>query len=392
MDPWNGSGTTTYAATSLGFDSFAIDLNPVMVVVARARLLDPSEADSIEPLAEDVLNRVKHDHQRCDENDPLQIWFDRSAAGVLRCIERTIRSQLIGSMTLGPNGVNLSRISGLASTFYVALFSVARELAAPFRASNPTWIRRPKSTEEKVSIERQSILDLFRSKLAEMSAILAAHADSEALLGRHRGFAQLQLGDTTSYSRTGRHADLVLTSPPYCTRIDYTAATRIEIAILSEIFSEPIDELSRKMIGSTRVPVARLRKSRFLGVRCLDFLERVRKHPSKASSGYYYKTHLDYFHKMRRSLTLLSASLNRDGGAVLVVQDSYYKDVHNDLPEIISEIGELSGLRLERREDFRMKHTMAGINPRARSHGRDLGAVEAVLCFSKKIEKQESKI
>jgi DNA modification methylase len=49
LDPWNGSGTTTYIATSLGLDSIGIDLNPVMIIVARARLLPPSEADHLPP-------------------------------------------------------------------------------------------------------------------------------------------------------------------------------------------------------------------------------------------------------------------------------------------------------------------------------------------------------
>ena len=35
LDPWNGSGTTTYTATSLGLSSIWIDLNAVMSIVAR---------------------------------------------------------------------------------------------------------------------------------------------------------------------------------------------------------------------------------------------------------------------------------------------------------------------------------------------------------------------
>src|SRR3989338_5969494 len=51
LDPWNGSGTTTFTASALGLSSIGIDLNPVMIVVARARLLPPSEADHLRPLA-----------------------------------------------------------------------------------------------------------------------------------------------------------------------------------------------------------------------------------------------------------------------------------------------------------------------------------------------------
>src|SRR5712691_6052636 len=58
-DPWNGSGTTTYVASTLGIKSRGLDLNPVMVVVSIARLLSPMEADSIEPLAVEILRQAR---------------------------------------------------------------------------------------------------------------------------------------------------------------------------------------------------------------------------------------------------------------------------------------------------------------------------------------------
>ena len=55
LDPWNGSGTTTFAAAQLGFSAIGLDLNPVMVIVSRARTLPFSEVDSLVPLAKDIL-------------------------------------------------------------------------------------------------------------------------------------------------------------------------------------------------------------------------------------------------------------------------------------------------------------------------------------------------
>jgi len=40
-------------------------------------------------------------------------------------------------------------ISDVASFFYVTLFRVVRDLTKPFRASNPTWLKRPKEEGEK---------------------------------------------------------------------------------------------------------------------------------------------------------------------------------------------------------------------------------------------------
>src|SRR5579862_9455092 len=55
LDPWNGTGTTVCAALSVGANALGFDLNPVMVLVAKARCLDPSEYTSLSPLAVEIV-------------------------------------------------------------------------------------------------------------------------------------------------------------------------------------------------------------------------------------------------------------------------------------------------------------------------------------------------
>ena len=383
LDPWNGSGTTTYTASRLGLHSIGLDLNPVMVIVARARLLPRSEADSIEPLSRDILRSLRGNRAGCDDDDPLLIWFAPDSASVIRAIEASIRSHLVGSLTITPDGTRLDRISGMAATFYVALFTACRTLAAPFKSSNPTWLRKPRDEEAKLKVSKKAITKLFRQNLTSMAAaLLAQSSQPDLLLGENSGH-EIRLGDSTSSDEYPESVDLVLTSPPYCTRIDYTAATRVELAVAAPILNTSVGDLGRRMIGSTRVPEHDPEPSEQWGAVCLSFLERLRGHRSKASAGYYYRTHLDYFHKMSQSLQNVSTALKPGAAAVLVVQNSYYKDVHNDLPAMIREMGEAAGLCLERSEEFRWQRSMSGVNPYTRVYNRERGALEAVLCFSK---------
>jgi hypothetical protein len=198
-----------------------------------------------------------------------------------------------------------------------------------------------------------------------------------------RGVWEVNHADSTSAHIAAESVDLILTSPPYCTRIDYTAATRIELAMLSSLLGSSAEDLGRHMIGSTRVPEHTITPLPDWGATCNKFLEALGNHPSKASSGYYYLTHLDYFSKMSKSLSNLAKALKRGGIAVCVVQDSFYKDQHNDLPTIIGEMAEAQGLVLVRRKQFPLRRTMAGINPRVRVYRSFPGAVESVLCFRK---------
>ncbi|HVB55080.1 MAG TPA: DNA methyltransferase [Candidatus Acidoferrales bacterium] len=382
LDPWNGSGTTTYVATSRGIASIGIDLNPAMIIVAKARVLSPSEADSIQPLGREILKSAAEDNQPIDPTDPLTFWFSNNTARSLRSIESSIRRHLLGSLTLTSGAINLDRLSGLAATYYVALFSVCRQLTKRYRSTNPTWLRRPKANESKVRSRQASIERRFTSRLCSMAEALSTRTNATS---SEQTMSELRVADTSASILLDDSIDLILTSPPYCTRIDYTAATRIELAALHPLLSETYDTLARQMTGTTKIANHHIDAAANWGPTCSAFLHSLKAHQSKASSGYYYKTHLDYFDKMSRSLAHCAKALRTGGAAIIVIQDSYYKDIHNDLPTIISEMALAHSLKLKRREDFYFSRSMSGLNPRARAYGRRSGAVESVLCLQKEL-------
>jgi hypothetical protein len=384
LDPWNGSGTTTYTATSLGLNSIGIDLNPVMIIVARARHLPPTEADHLRPLSATILSHAHSAPPTLKSDDALLGWFDPPTAAFVRGIEQNIRRSLVGSMTKSPDGVHLDRISGTAATLYVALFAACRRLVAPFRSSNPTWLRTPKAGDTRIAASQAAIARDFGNNVRGMTAALAAKREADLRLKKlpQLGDCKVSLSDTVSMDIGADSVDFVLTSPPYCTRIDYTAATRIELAVLAPLLKTAERALGRQMIGSTQVPKDDIEVDEGWGETCIKFLAALKVHPSKASSGYYYRTHLDYFDKMNRSMQRLAVGLKPGGHAVLVVQDSYYKDIHNDLPKIITEIGAHHGLTLGQSKAFHLR-SMSDINPGRQTYVRPSGATESVLCFTK---------
>jgi hypothetical protein len=380
FDPWNGSGTTSYTSSCLGLNSLGFDLNPAMIFVARARLLLPREADSIEPLAIEIIRSAERFREPVESSEPLYQWFSDRTVLALRAIEKSTRHRLLDTMMVTSGGTKVYEISGITAAMYVSLFAVCRELVSPFLSSNPTWLRRPKAGESKVDVPNEVIEGKLITNLRNMAHALTNRYD---LSFHERGVSEIRLSDATTEALPSGSADLILASPPYCTRIDYTAATRIELAVLDPLVRHDVEELSRRMIGTTRVPQNEIKLSPTWGEKCQNFLETLRRHQSKASSGYYYKTHLDYFDKMSRSIFNLAQALRPQGGAILVVQDSYYKELYNDLPSIITEMGEGCGLEKRRHENFRLNRSMSGINPYTRLYKRKPGAVEAVLCFTK---------
>lgn len=158
-------------------------------------------------------------------------------------------------------------------------------------------------------------------------------------------------------------------------------ATSAELSLLGFGSNSGFKELRRGLIGSVTVPKAAPAISATWGQTCLGFLGALHQHSSKASATYYYKNHLQYFQSLSASVSEIGRVLRPRGMCVLVVQDSYYKDLHNNLPVILTEMGAASELELEQRNDFPLSRTMAGINPGARDYRASFNATESVLTF-----------
>jgi len=378
LDPWNGSGTTTYAASSLRLNSLGYDLNPAMVVVAKARSLDPGEYPSLRPVSVDLLRKSKKLRllQICGD-DPLLTWLVPSSASTIRGIEAAIQKLLIdddGHSFISDKGTDT--ISSLAAFFYVALFRSMRNVLRPFRTSNPTWLKRPTSKSARLRPGSEAILNNFEAEVEKMlhQPIFADSNCAETIL---------KVASSEKLPLRANSVDFILSSPPYCTRIDYAVATSAELAVLGFGIDTGFKDLRRRLMGGATVPKSLPRVSDRWGEGCVAFLQRLKEHGSKASSTYYYKNHLQYFHSLSSSVSEIGRVLRMGSDCVLVVQDSYYKDLHNDLPRIIMEMACAEGLALQDRYDFPLSRTMAGINPVSNGYRSDFAATESVLTFRK---------
>ena len=115
---------------------------------------------------------------------------------------------------------------------------------------------------------------------------------------------------------------------------------------------------------------------------CNEVLKKIGNHNSKAAISYYYKTYKQYFVEMAESMKEIHRVLKKDGIAVLVVQDSWFKDIHVDVPKAIIELGELLGLKAKR-IDYDVKNNLVFINSKSRKYANNKKAVESVIVFEK---------
>lgn len=354
-----------------------------MLVTARARLLTLNKEPILESLALDIIKEARSCTQTRGREDPLCYWFTSTSATILRRVKMAIHRLLIERNSCGEvlSSRGLNNISCLAAFYYVALFRTVRQLLTPFFPSNPTWIKRPDHMSKRLRPRVDKIRELF---LSNIKAMINALREEPNYVPVQQRKVSIVSGDSAKLSLPDDSVDFFLSSPPYCTRIDYAMATMPELAILGYDLDSSFQKLRRRLIGSTTVPSDVEPPALEWGLECNTFLENVANHPSKASRTYYYKNHVEYFGRMFQSLKEVARVLRPDSRCVIVAQDSYYKNVRNNLPFILQEMLEGLGMISEQPIHFPNRRIMSNINGQSRHYRNRPKAVETVILMRKK--------
>lgn len=379
LDPWNGAGTTTEVAQALGFRTLGFDLNRAMVVIATARTLRRNAIPDLGRRLKLIVRQARRSRQRNHFlADPLLVWLDPVSVTNVRNIERSIWEHTQWWPHPFGKVVPIQTPPEIAF-FYTALFRALKRAVVSLKTSNPTWVRLtlpPQkikwSISEWTSQFEASALDMLTSFDPEPYTNTGAMAQPEV---------RIETANACELPIPTRSVDMVLASPPYCTRIDYAVSTAVELACLGIDPRSHLKSLRNRMTGTSTIRETVAAPQESWGPTCRDFLHTIEHHTSKASRSYYLKTHLQYFHDMQRSLVEIDRCLSPNGRCVLVVQDSHYKDAHNDLPQILSEMGDYLGWNLVRSHAYPVARSMLNVNGRSRAYRANSPCDETVLWF-----------
>lgn len=312
-------------------------------------MMDLSILPSITPLLGDIMEKASA--CRISTVSPgLSRWFAPRPAGELAKVCGAIRTLLMPSTALSATACNIQEVSTVAAFFLVALFAAVRKLMAASLGSNPTWVPRQFSNDALLDPEDAVIAEQFHLEVNALASYLKARGRSDQ--GVDPADFHVALADSARMPASDHSIDAVISSPPYCTRLDYAISSLPELAVLGLDNDQYVRKLRERMLGTPTVSRQAPDLQREWGRLCLNTIKSIREHASVASSTYYTKYFMQYFTGLYCSLVEIGRCLRRGGVAVLVVQDSYYKDVHVDLPGIVAEMGGGIGLASVRASEF----------------------------------------
>lgn len=378
LDPWNGAGTTTSLSCRLKRRAFGIDLNPVMVHVAKARSCSLRSRRYAITYLHKTIKTLTSKNSDLDQYsvDSLTPIVGRKAALFLRNL---VSSILKDDAIKSENNVDaIQKIStscaAWQSFLILAIIRAIKNNSKIEKSSNPTWTKNPTAslTPHEISI------DEWCSHInKEAEHLLNIGVTPENSIASQR--VKIICASSTRIPIKANSVDFVLGSPPYCTRIDYAKLTLTELAVLG-LNSETVDrELRRKLIGTTAIKRDAAVELQQWGKTCTSTLKKILEHPSTGSKSYYYKNFSQYFEEIYKSLTEVMRVLKPSGSACIVVQGSHYKEIQIDLPTIIIEMASSVGLELIEIHSYKVSQNFIHINKASTKYRKEQSVKEKVI-------------
>jgi hypothetical protein len=369
FDPFLGSGTTAVAAAMRGCNSFGVDISPFSALLSRSRI-----ATKVNPkrLAFYASARARSSSKESGLSDVINRYDYTYAKSVIdkMCTARKMSGSELWAKILNDQAGDFDS----EAVMILSLALAAKETAKVKRGSNPIWYKRTGESDGHVDGEK------LRAAGLRLSSSIANDILSEGSIKRREH--RIKNVDFTVLNRAAKF-DVCLTSPPYLNRLDYVIAHLPELSILQLLFPFSLELLRRSMIGTTKIVQKYYDPPpQDWGPACAEALAAVLHHKSYASAHYYYHTFFSYFDRLYASIKKLATLMRRRASGIIVVQDSFYKDVLIPTPQICAEMLRSQSCYAEVVKSTNVRVHMGRMSPNQNAYAPQKTLGEALVHFN----------
>lgn len=337
LDPFTGSGTTQIQSKFYGFKSLGIDINPVMVFIAKNKLnwkIDPLKLKKIaeeiihqfkRASEEDKFNAIKDTNLNNMPKKELKQWLSpvkqAEVSFMLKLIKRVENLSLRNLLWFitSTSALNSSYVAFCpGTTFY------------PFR-------ERPNFLDEFIKLTNWVIEDLDNSEV-----IKNKNVQSDVILGSTKNIQNL--------NKYLNKIDLIITSPPYPNDLEYSRQTRLELYLFDFVKNmNDVRNLKKQMIkGSTKLifkedkALSKIKEIKSIKKIVKELSEKLK---NKDWGFDYPKMIEQYFSDMWECLEVYHNIMVTGGACILVIGDQTFKGIVIPVGKILEEIGKKIGFK-----------------------------------------------
>lgn len=355
LDPFSGIGTTALTSAGKGATAIGIELMPVGILAARAisyATNDVSLSDFTQA-ADGLLRRV---------SDPANAESKYRFKHV-RITEGAFPGRTEDDLAKAREFLSSVDSPQLRTLLEFACVSVLEEVG--YTRKDGQYLRWDYRSGRSLRsrVDKGPVLDLTTALESKLGIMIS---DTNALQSdRSDGSAEFLQGSCLDRLATLNDStfDLVVTSPPYANRYDYTRTYALELAWMG-MDQSGFSQLRQQMITATVENHTKYDKlNRAFGSRSTwrntvrlssshsaleEILASLRKHRSELSNPNVIRLLEGYFLEMAYVVAELARVLEPGGTIVMVNDNVQYHGEHVPVDQILSDFAEGSGLVCER--------------------------------------------
>ena len=371
LDPFAGAGTALFAAQSLGWETAGIELLPVGVAFARARLA----AARVSPHTfREALTAFMSSRWHLDTNDVWRFPHIPITAGAFPPETEQLIGRFRSYCQRQFTNENIRSLFEFACLCVLEDVSFTRKDGQYLRWDRRARRKRVSNSFTKGHIKgfREAIVEQLHRMACEMEGVAPDGQLTIELLERSNAGPAPQIleGSSLELLPTFPDAkfDFIFTSPPYCNRYDYTRTYALELAYLG-YDSKQVSALRQRLLTCTvenrekvedlKALYSKLGRQQTYGAaegaflhqaalqEILELLERKRL-AGELNNANIVRMVRNYFFEMSLVVFEIARLLAPAGHAVMVNDNVRYTGEEVPVDLILSELAVAAGLIVER--------------------------------------------
>jgi len=320
IDPFCGSGTTNVEALLNKRNSYAIDIDPLALLLTKVKTT-PLDEKELRETRNWLIRAIYSTYETDIPNFPNRdYWFKREVLHDLGVITKCIK---------------LIENPHIRDFFLVCLSSILKEVSN----ADPRFLY-ALAISQKMRKNRHRIIDVKKIFVNRVKELVPKMIKFSKMCPK--GYSVKFIGkDAREIDLPDESVDLGITSPPYCNAVDYPRAHQLQIYWF-ELWKEKLSELKKYYIGTERVPVKEYRSLHKYGNPQLDeILEKIYQVDRRRSYVVY-----KYFTDMRKNFIEVKRILKPGGHYVVAVADNVVRKVRVPTHVILMNIAEELGFEI----------------------------------------------
>lgn len=319
IDPFAGSGTTNIEAMICGRKSYAVDVDPLALLLIKVKTT-PISPEKLKKAHQKLLHRINSNFtpESLPEFKNRDHWFEIDVSRKLALIKECIEEE---------------KDRDIRDFFRVSFSAIVRKVSNADPGSHKPCVRKDRD---------RNIPDPLETFTKRLSKNVNKMVGFSKQLDSGYFPAKIIEKDARNINLDDNSVKLAVTSPPYINALDYARTHKLEYYWLG-FFEDSLVELKKKFVGTEKVYKKQYKTLRQTGIPELDeILENIFETDPKRSYIVY-----KYYQDMRKNLEEVYRILKPNGKYVIFIGNNSVRGITIENYKYVKNISESVGFKIK---------------------------------------------